>query len=369
MAQMRRNVTWALLALIAGASTAATPPNAEPVALRKLPVAVPGRGFQAIRADLNGRALVITDELEVFELAGTRTLRPTRSLASDDGPARPFVPALSPDGDSWLLRAESGRVLLFDDEKGVPLPQVPLPPEVLGFSGSDPVIGAVLAEEWLRYLPEEDRDEPPFLWRLDGSDWAPLLRTAAPDPSAADVADLPMRTSAILASDTRDRIWVASELTYDIRKLSPSGRELVRVHDPARSEPPKATSEQQQELDAALAAKGIQPERVTTVVAVPDAVVRGLAAWQGDAYALVSLPGVGYAVDRVDGATGEVSRARIAVERPEILRTLAATSDGLLLAAARASDGIWSVAWTDLDPAWRPVAELAKKSTESAGDR
>lgn len=350
------------LAFAGSAASATEAKNPNPaVRLRRFAEA-PSQGFQAVRADLKGRAKVLTEDFSVYEVVGSSSLKLAVKLKTSELPVLPIVPALSGDGKRWLVAAEAGRVLLFDGEKGLLLPRTPLPVNVLGFAGSDPLVGSSVDPQLLSTLPEEERSAPPYIWSLDGTDWEPIVHLVRPAKGGLDGEQLALATLSLVAADARDRFWVANAFTYDVRKLTAGGRELARAQDPAMSEPPKPTAEQRERMAAQVKASGIPADKVTAVVVIPEARIRAITAWFGDAFLLVATPGEeGYAVDRIDGSSGEVTRVAISVPRPETLHSMAATNEGLVFAAARASGGLWFADWTSIEAGLNP-AKGAKTS-------
>jgi len=180
-----------------------------------------------------------------------------------------------------------------------------------------------------------------------------------------------LETSLLAAPDTKSGgLWVAKEYVFDVRKLSPAGKELLKVTRSRLRAADQPDPEKESALQQELEAKGIQSGRVTSVVSIPEALVRALAVWSGDAYLLVAeADGGSYALYRAAGDTGEVARARIEAERPERILSMAARDEGLVFAGARAAHGLWSVSWTALEPLWRPVPESSSESSPASASR
>lgn len=359
-------LTASLAAGPALAASSAKGPAA--VALTQLSVQAPGSGFQVVRGDARGRVKLLTEDLGLFSLTSSNTLEDEGRLKTDAALGRPFQPALSADGASWLAVSREGGVIEFDGAKGVPLPPPPLPPMILTFLGSDPAIGFSLDPGRRSFLKPGFGDDTPYLLRLSGSDWDAVLSSSASERD--ELEDL-LETSLLAAPDTKNgRLWVAKEYVFDVRKLSPAGRELLKVTRPRLRAADQPDPEKEAALQQELEKKGIQAGRVTSVVSIPEALVRALAVWSGDAYLLVAeSDGGDYALYRVAGDTGEVARAKIQAERPERILSMAARDEGLVLAGARTTHGLWSVSWTSLEPQWRPVPESPSESAPAPTGR
>lgn len=338
------------------------------VALTPLPVRAPGIGFQIVRGDAKGRVKLLTEDLELFSLTTSNALETDGHLKTDAALGRPFQPALSADGSSWLATTRGGGVIEFDGTKGVPLPPPPLPPMVLTFLGSEPAIGFSLDPGRRSFLKPNYGGDTPYLLRLSGSDWEAVLTSSG---SQRDEIEDFLETSLLAAPDTKyGRLWVAKECVFDVRKLSATGRELLKVTRPRLRAAAQSDPERQAAFQQELEKKDVQPGRVTSVVSIPEALVRALAVWSGDAYLLVAeSDGDSYALYRVTGDTGEVARAGIEAERLGRILSMAARNEGLVLAGARATHGLWSVGWAALEPQWRPVPEKPSEVSPAPAGR
>lgn len=366
---MRRIAQPILAVLFAASAALATPPppaaSDDRPAIRavRLPFVVPGDGAQAVRAEAKGRARVLTDRLELFALEGISGLHAAGALKTGETTRPPFLPALSSDGCCWLVNTASGALVLFEDEEGKLLPAPPVPADLVLLAGDDPIVGTVLSAAMLGMFPESERAEPPLLWTLSGSEWRPLLYLPEAGEASRTDAELVLASSVVIAADAKGGVWVADEFAYAVRKLSPAGRKVLEVTDPQLREPVAASAEAQQQLEDQLVAAGAQPDRITGAMAMPSALVRAMTTWSGDAFLLLQLRGEeGWALDRIDGSSGDVWRARVSIDRAERIRTMAATADGLVLAAARARDGLFFLSWDELEPAWSEVPGLATAS-------
>jgi len=364
---MRRIAQAFLVVLFVASAAAATPPppaaSDERPAIRavRLPFVVPGDGAQAVRADAKGRARVLTQRLELFALEGTSGLHEAGALKTVETTRPPFLPALSSDGCCWLVNTSSGALVLFEGEEGKLLPKPPVPADLVLLAGDDPLVGTVLSAAMLDMFPERERDEPPLLWTLSGSEWRPLLNLPEAEEASRTDTELALTSSVVIAADAKGRVWVADEFAYAVRKLSPAGSKVIEVIDPQVREPAEASAEAQKRLEDQLVATGVRPERITDAIAMPSPLVRAMTTWAGDAFLLLQLRGGGdWALDRIDGSSGDVRRVRVTIDQPERIRTMAATADGLVLAAARARDGLFLLAWDELEPAWTEVPGLER---------
>jgi len=355
---MRAIAFWTAAALfVAGAAQGASSPAAQTdVALTRLSAQAPGSGFQVLRSDVKGRLHLLTEELVAFKVTTSGTLEQEATLTTDTVPARPLQAALSADGSTWLLATQEGGLVEFDGSKGVPLPSLPMPPTHLAFLGSDPVFGSPLDPDRRSFLARTFGTKAPYLLRLSGSDWEPVLSSG--DAPADELQDL-LATSLVAAPDSKSgRLWVATVFAFEVRKLSAAGKELLKVSRTRLRAPDGVDAEREAELHKSLAEKGIQAERVTSVVVVPDPVVRAITIWAGDAYLLVDEPKSNkLAIYRVHGDSGDVDRVGLEVESPRLLRSMGATDTGLVIAGARAQHGLWSVPWSALEPQWKTVPE------------
>lgn len=374
---LRRTTRTSCVALAAGialhasqAQEAGRKADVEPLAPHKLSVPIKSSGFQAVRADREGRARLLTDDLRVFEITSDLGLKPVGRLIAEGNVGPAFQAALSSDGGSWLIPSPNGELLLFDglDREGVAITSPPLPAHLVAFAGSDPVVGAMLAEGFLRVLPEGQRHQPPLLWRFDGSEWQPFIRLPVAKGESSSDDSLTIRSSALAASDRRDRLWVANEYAYVVRRFSPSGREELVVKDPERADAAKVSDQRRDAFQKHISEKGGGKVEITSAFTAPSPVILALTAWAGDAYALTAVRGQdsGCALDRIDGTTGEVSRVLIAVPQPERIRSLAATKDGLLFGLAKTEQGIYFADWATLDAKWYPVQSMPGQARSAA---
>ncbi len=363
---MRALVSWVLSAgLASGVVFGGSGPEKQTrVPLRKLESVAPSSGFQVVRSDAKGRARLITEELVVYSVTASGALRQEVALETDAQPTRPFQPALSADGASWLVAVRDGGLVLFDGARGVPLPPPPMPPQLLAFLGTEPAFGSALDPRRRALLERTFGSATPYLLRLSGSDWDAVL--TSDETARDDRADL-LATSYLAAPDTKSgRLWLAKQFELEVKKLSPAGKELLAVSRPDLRVADEVDAEKEAALLEGMERKGVRADRVISVLVVPETVVRAIAVWSGDAYLLVAEPSSGeLSIYRVESATGDLDRAPIQVERPELIRSMAATESGLILAAARAPSGLWSVDWSALGPHWTAVPEAVAPKPES----
>lgn len=321
----------------------------EPISPKRIALRAPGEAYQVVRSDKAGKIYLLTTSLELFSVEPPTKIEAIAQIQSDELAHRGALPALSPDGKSWLFAGEGGGAFLIEGARATPLPKPPLPADFLGFAGGDPVIGARLSPvSLMAYADEGWRREPPQLLRLAGSEWEPFggrLRAEGRSEMA-----LVVDASVLVASDGKGRTWVADEYQYRVRRFSSGGRKLLEVRDPGRIAPDEVDTAREQEF-AAQVAKA-HPNRQVETFAAPESVIRALADASGDALLLVDLLDGKVALDRIDSATGDVSRVELKIADAARVRTIAAGVDGVVFANARTIDGMYFVTWEVLEPRW-----------------
>jgi len=361
-------VLLAAAAPVVGAAAADTPSPAPSLAPVEVVLDAPHtQGPQYLAADQQGRLYLLRGHRPTFfrlDRNGKATPWGEKTTAQAETLFRPplLSAALAPDGHAWLLLTPDD-VLLATSSELKRLPDVGWLPLGAGFVGGDPSL-SVLPQ--IRSKPSAQRldpDDPPFLVGLAGTKWLPLLGDpgARPDDTQHGVDRHRVARDVHLAPASPRGNWMAQVYAYRLSRLTPAGRPEHVVTLGADSEPQHIEDEETlvhldeklRERAEMVGMKGALVHPFTARIAVAG-ITEGT---DGRLYVLVPHGYLGSTavLDRWDAGRLVLERLRLALDYPGLV-SMAASPDGLWIAARGSGQQVWFLAWSRLQAAaWQTV--------------
>lgn len=336
--------------------------HAEPIALK-----VDWEGAQFVRSDRAGNVFLFRgDSFEVYPVSRSGELgKPERLQTTNEGSGLVLDAVLSPAGDQWLVHAD-GKVRLFVDGKEKPLPPLSWLPWTVGFLRGTPLVGVMPRPSPSAVLHLQDLGAVPWFLTLDNDRWSTMLEHSDLTAEAAwkdrsKWNEWVARYASSVAAARDGKLWVASQHSYRVQRLSPSGRTLLEIDagkDKAKESPQKLP--ENAEAAAAIRQLEAQGGKAQFRPFTEKAVIADLVEGNDHAiYLLVHTSGdSSLALDRYDNVRGVLERIPLSLKGDGRL-TLAAGKDGLYVAPFRAAGGLWRISWTTLESApWKEVEEV-----------
>jgi len=311
-------------------------------------------GSQWVQADKKGNVFLLRgDSLDVYPFSASRLANPRRLLRSGLVENGTTSAALSPDGDRWIVAA-SNHVTSFESGEARALPDVGWLVTSVGFLGNAAVAG-VLPMSVGRGQVSTHPVTPPLVVESQMNGWTTRIGGSLPrrargrDPMDALFAEHTVR----LARDGANRLWVGYPYLGKVARYTATGKrdfEVVVGSGAARFRKDEATL--RFAFREGLRKQGYDTDNAKTGAFTANLGIRGMTvAPDGLLYLLLdgSLTGETL-LARVDPSQGTVEGTPVGLAHAGELG-LAAGSDGLYLAAPRAAEGRWRIAWTSLENA------------------
>ncbi|MGH7484386.1 MAG: hypothetical protein ACREMY_02130 [bacterium] len=369
---MRSGTSYLILGLLLAGASAGAQLQLEPLPKPEKP----WKGRQFVAADRSGHVFFLkADTFEIYPLTKSGRLGEPVQLQKAPGLSDEIrEAAISPAGDSWLLRVSKG-VRLFENDKEKVVPPLEWAPFAVTFRRSTPTIA--VAPLPVRPLQNASKvGTLPWIQQLDDDSWSTFRERKG--PTLAEMMKTENWFGKILeedplfmASDRKGRLWVAHRYAYRLQQFSPGGALLAEIvidkgkvrkkKDSQPIEIKPSTGENPKEATHAPS-----QEKGTFFPFTAEAVIQGLAEGpDGRMYFLVVPTGGGAALDRFDPVRGVVERALLQWKAEGDI-SIAAGKDALYLAPADVAKGRWRVSWDSLEQAeWKKVKGV---TLESQGD-
>lgn len=312
------------------------------------------RGMQFVFADAKGRPVILrTDPLEVLRARRGGTFDGPTPLG-DPRTKRLFVrdAAMDPAGDRFLLLSDN-EVWLIGGDQARTLPLLDWIPTAVAFLDGDPVVAVLPTGGPSSGVQGGDRAGsmgPPLVFELSQDRWDPLVERPE-GPAPHDLTELLTGSAVRLAAPDRRTLWVAGEYRRDLRRFTAQGRLEDHVVLPGTSElfGPEERREGSRILRAELADQGMAVEGAGVGAMPVHPSVRGVTATHdGTLYVLAAGDGKNNVLYRYDATNGRLDRCRVAAAGAT-RATLAAASEGLLVAPQPARFGVVMVPWDRLE--------------------
>ena len=336
-----------------------------------VPGMVAGDGPQFVRADRTGKVFLFCgDDLEVYPVSKGVLAEPERLQASNEAPGLVLNAALSPSGDQWLLHAE-GKARLFVDGKEKPLPPLSWQPWTVGFLRDTPVVGVMPRPLPSATLRLQDMGTVPWLVTLDNDRWSTLVDHSGLSAEAAwkqrhKMNEWVEEYASFLTPARDGKLWVASQYAYQVERLSPSGKPLLKIVVGKRGE--EAPRQSPKNAEAAALARQVEKQggKARFQAFTGEPVIADLAEGTDRAiYLLVHASGeTSLVLDRYDPVRNVLERVPLRLKGSGRF-TLASGKDGLYLAPFQAKEGLWKITWEALESAsWKLVEESEIRTGE-----
>jgi len=357
-------------AVVAPLTGAAAVPASSPPALTPVAVTLDAprtKGPQYLAADQKGRLYLLRGHRPHFyrlDRNGKATVWGEDATAQAETLFRPplLSAALAADGHAWLLLTPDD-VLLASNSELERLPDTGWLPIRAAFVGGDPVLSVLPQVRSKATAQRLDPEHPPFLVGLSGTKWLPLLGDPGAEPDALQHGvdrHRVARAVDIVPASPRGS-WMAHEYSYRLSRLSTTGDREYVVTLAVESEPKHIDDEATLiDLDdelheqAELAGMGQALIHVFTARTAIAGITEGT---DGRLYVLVP-PGYfdpNAVLDRWDGARLRLERIRLRLDYSG-LASLAASKDGLWIAARGSGQQVWFLGWEELAAAsWERV--------------
>ena len=357
---------WLTLLVCAGLSASAVTGQEPERRVPAEPIALDATrdGVQFVSSDRNGNVFLFRggEKPAVYPISKAGEIgKPEHLLATNEALGFVLDAVLSPAGDQWLVLAQ-GTVRLFVNGKEKPLPPLSWLPWTVGFLRGTPVVGVMPRLLPSAVLHLQDLGTVPWLLTLDNDRWSPLVEHSGFSAEAAwkdrsKMNEWVAKYASAITPARDGKLWVASQYSYRVQRLSPSGKNLLEFDAGKGKEqaPRKATMSAQaaatvRQAEAQGGKAQFQGFTDTAVIADlvegPDRAI----------YLLVHTAGEdSLAIDRYDPSQDVLERVPLSLPGSGRL-TLAAGKGGLHVAPFRATGGLWRISWTTLESApWKAV--------------
>lgn len=364
------------LCLLLTPTFARSAPAAKPApSLRPEPVKFQGTGEwtgpQFLQADKKGNLFLLHFETwSVYPVGPEGKLGEATRLRTVDGRqgSIPFLSAaMSPSGESWIIREGYG-ARLFRDGVEEPMQPVEWMVETVAFAGEDPLV-SVLPDP-ATGAPVALPAEPALVQRWDGDRWSAVIKAALEDKDATSRSMARMQDRAtMLLTGSDGHLWLAYKYKHRILEHTPAGRRLgeITVGD-GKVKQARNAAAAEKKFGAEVKRQGHDRENVRSEANTAEQQVYALAEGQDGKLYILARGGDGSgsgnrSLDRYDAVLGTVERLPLKLQMGG-QATLASGKDGLYIAAYNSKSGIWRLSWNALEEArWVPVDE-AKTSEE-----
>jgi hypothetical protein len=330
---------------------------------------------QFVAADRAGNVFFLrADTLDVHPLTRRDVWEsPVRLKTAASAGGEVHDAALSPDGDSWLIRTARA-VRLFESGKEKIVPPLSHKPFAAGFLRDAPLVA-------LAPLPQSPvRDSKkvgavPWLQRLDTDRWSTLL-----EHEGIVFAELVKKDNWVgealeneplsLTTDRQGRLWAARRYAYRVQRFSSAGRLLMEITvDKGKVRKKKESKGVEVEWSKSGKNPTRNPteathspgqEKATFYPFTAEEVIQDLTEGRdGRMYFLVALEDGGAALDRYDPVEVKLERAALSLKGKGWF-SLASGRDALYLAAKEGRGGRWRISWEALEQAaWKEVENVA----------
>lgn len=322
-------------------------------------------GAQFVRSDRAGNVFLFRgDKLEVYPVSRAGKLgEPVRLQATNEGLGFVRDAVLSPAGDQWLVHAD-GKVRLFVNGKEKPLPPLSFLPWSVGFLRGTPVVGVMPRPLPSAVLHLKDIGTVPWFLTLDNDRWQTMVEHSGLSAEAAwkerhKWNEWVTNYASSVAPARDGKLWVASQYSYHVRRLSPSGKTLLEIAAGKDKEETSQRPRENAEAAAVVRQIEVQGGKAQFRPFTEKAVIADLVEGNDRAiYLLVHASGdTSLALDRYDPVRGVLERIPLALKGNGRL-TMAAGKDGLYVAPFRATGGLWRISWATIESApWKEVEE------------
>jgi len=361
---------------VAAVATAAAPRHLTP---ERVALAATWKAPQFVQADAAGRVLLLrSDTLEVYPLSPKGTLATPSKLERLPGDDEPFVreAAMSPDGDDWLLLDVAAGPRLFRAGKEVVAPELGWRPAAVALPRGQPMVAVFpvraheikLAVRADGKVVVDEKESPPLLMGLAGSEWKPVAREEYAFASwRFPEADTKMRLErgVRMAGDPKGGVWLADEYGYRLRRFSPAGqlRAELTVGSGKVAVVERSPADVEHRLDEVAKSTGRRMDAASVRFTAARAVDGLTAGRDGRVYLLVETAGgkdkAHLAVDRFDPNAPSLERlALLGLDAIAGRLSVASGRDGLYIAAFSGPGGVWRLSWEQLEEAtWDRVPE------------